>query len=118
MNARLTLHVLGGLLLFLAAAFAIPIVTALIYTDPAGYAFAWSALATAAVGGVLFLKCRSEDDLGIREGFAIVTFGWLLFGIFGALPYLVSGAIPSPIVAFFESVSGFTTTGSTILTDI
>ena len=54
----------------------------------------------------------------MREGFAIVTFGWTFFALFGALPFVFSGAIPSYLNAFFETMSGFTTTGSTILTDI
>lgn len=54
----------------------------------------------------------------MREGFAVVTFGWLTFAVFGALPYLLSGAISSPLDALFETMSGFTTTGSTILADI
>ncbi|MEZ4683816.1 MAG: potassium transporter TrkG [Caldilineaceae bacterium] len=53
-----------------------------------------------------------------REGFAIVTFGWLGFSLFGCLPYLFSGTIPSFTDAFFETISGFTTTGATILTEI
>ncbi|MDH3809899.1 MAG: TrkH family potassium uptake protein, partial [Desulfuromonadales bacterium] len=56
--------------------------------------------------------------LSVREGFAIVTFGWTFFALFGALPFVFSGAIPSYLNAFFETMSGFTTTGSTILTDI
>ncbi|MDH3545072.1 MAG: TrkH family potassium uptake protein, partial [Desulfuromonadales bacterium] len=59
-----------------------------------------------------------EKDLSVREGFAIVTFGWTFFALFGALPFVFSGAIPSYLNAFFETMSGFTTTGSTILTDI
>ena len=54
----------------------------------------------------------------MREGFAVVTFGWTFFALFGALPFVFSGAIPSYLNAFFETMSGFTTTGSTILTDI
>ncbi len=57
-------------------------------------------------------------ELGKREGYLIVTFGWIAMTIFGALPFIFYGAIPSYTDAFFETMSGFTTTGATILNDI
>lgn len=59
-----------------------------------------------------------KKDVSAREGFAIVTFAWLATGMFGSLPYLFTGSIPHVIPAFFESLSGFTTTGATVLSDI
>ena len=58
------------------------------------------------------------DELGIREAFAVVCFSWVIAGAIGALPYSLSGALPSYTDAFFETISGFTTTGATVLTDI
>ncbi len=118
MNAVLVLRILGILLLFLAAALLAPIPFALYYNDGAWWSFALSALICAAVGGGLFKKFESKKEFGVREGFAIVTFGWGAFALFGALPYLLSGAIPSVVDALFETMSGFTTTGATILVDI
>ena len=118
MNVALTLRVLGALLLFLAAALLIPLGCALICSDGTAGAFLLSAVICAVIGGALFGTSRSGLDLSIREGFAIVTFGWLAFALFGALPYVLAGGIPSYVDAFFEAMSGFTTTGSTILTDI
>jgi len=118
MNFILTLRILGALLLFLAAALLVPVPCALIFADGTATAFIYSAIICAGIGGGLFVKCRSERDLSIREGFAVVTFGWVAFALFGALPYVLSGGIPSCVDAFFETMSGFTTTGSTILTDI
>lgn len=118
MNIALTLRVLGALLLFLAAALLIPLGCALICHDGTAGAFLLSAAICAAVGGGLFGTSRSGLDLSIREGFAIVTFGWLTFALFGALPYVISGGIPGYVDAFFEAMSGFTTTGASILTDI
>jgi trk system potassium uptake protein TrkH len=69
-------------------------------------------------GFVGFKASRFDKDLRPKEGFAIVTFGWLSFAVFGSLPFLLSGAIPSFTNAFFETMSGFTTTGATILEDI
>lgn len=66
---------------------------------------------------VIFRKNRNQA-LRQREGFALVTFGWLLAAILGTLPYIWSGMIPDFISAFFESMSGFTTTGGTVLTDV
>ena len=118
MNIQLTLRILGALLLFLAAALLFPIPFALYFHDGAATAFLWSAGISFLVGLTLFRLCRSERDLSIREGFAIVSFGWLFYAIFGALPFILSGAIPSPLDAMFETMSGFTTTGASILTEV
>ena len=72
-----------------------------------------------AAGFVLYRSTRKlTRELRVRDGFAVVTFGWLLFSLFGSLPFLLSGAIPDFTNAFFETVSGFTTTGATDLADI
>jgi trk system potassium uptake protein TrkH len=116
MNINLTLRILGALLLFLAIALLFPVPFSWIYGDGASGAFILSAIISAGCGGILFSQFNSEKDLSVREGFAIVTFGWTFFALFGALPFVFSGAIPSYLNAFFETMSGFTTTGSTILT--
>ncbi len=118
MNIFLTLRILGALLLFLAGALLLPIPFSLFYGDGAMPAFLFSAGVSLLAGAALFTGFRSEKDLSVREGFAIVTFGWTFFALFGALPFIFSGAIPSYLDAFFETMSGFTTTGSTILTNI
>ncbi|MDH3453692.1 MAG: TrkH family potassium uptake protein [Desulfuromonadales bacterium] len=118
MNITLTLRILGALLLFLAIALLLPVPFSWIYGDGAAAAFVLSSIISATCGGLLFSRFRSETDLSVREGFAVVTFGWTLFALFGALPFVFTGAIPSYLDAFFETMSGFTTTGSTILIDI
>jgi trk system potassium uptake protein TrkH len=118
MNMVLTLRILGAMLLFLAAALLVPIPFSLYFSDGAAGAFLLTASITLIAGLALFASCKSRKDLSVREGFAIVTFGWTFYALFGALPFLFSGAIPSPLDAVFETMSGFTTTGSTILTDI
>jgi trk system potassium uptake protein TrkH len=118
MNITLTLRILGALLLFLAIALLFPVPFSWFYGDGAASSFILSSVISAVCGGLLFKLFNSEKDLSIREGFAVVTFGWTLFALFGALPFVLSGAIPSYLDAFFETMSGFTTTGSTILTDI
>ncbi|MBE0501478.1 MAG: TrkH family potassium uptake protein [Desulfuromonadales bacterium] len=116
MNIVLTLRILGALLLFLSAALLLPIPFALYYNDGSTSSFLFAAGITFVVGFLLFKGCRSQRELSLRDGFAIVSFSWLFYALFGALPFYLSGAIPSFIDASFETLSGFTTTGATILT--
>ncbi len=96
----------------------LPILVSLIYAEDDLTSFIISAGITGLTGLVLFFTFRTEHDLRLREGFALVTFAWLSFALFGALPFYLSGYIPSFTDAFFETMSGFTTTGASILTDI
>jgi trk system potassium uptake protein TrkH len=112
------IHVLSFLLIFLAASMLLPVPFSLYYGDPDYVALLMSAGITLLFGFVGFKASRFDKDLRPKEGFAIVTFGWLSFAVFGSLPFLLSGAIPSYTDAFFETMSGFTTTGATILEDI
>jgi trk system potassium uptake protein len=118
MNIQLTLHILGKLLLFLAAALLAPIPFSLYFEDGVWPVFLASSVLTAITGGLLIRFYVSAKEFSVREGFAVVTFGWIFYASFGALPFLIAGAIPSPIDAVFEAMSGFTTTGATILVDI
>jgi len=79
-----------------------------------------SGLLTSAIGLIIWLSTRKVEnrDIGKREGYLIVTLGWISMAAFGAIPFIVYGAIPNISDAFFETMSGFTTTGATILTDI
>lgn len=86
-------------------------------TEAAG-AFALASLVTASSGGLMLLLGRGEGELYRREGILIVVGGWVFASIFGALPYLFTGVLPLPVDALFESASGFTTTGATVLLDI
>ena len=71
------------------------------------------------VGGILFLICRKAGKLfGAREGLVCVSFSWIVLSLLGCLPFFFSGAIPSFVDALFEIVSGFTTTGASILSDV
>ena len=118
MNQTLTLRILGALLICLSGTLLLPLPFSIYYGDGVWSAFLETALICLLIGGLLFRFCKSRKEMSVREGFAIVTFGWSFFALFGALPYLLSGAIPSPVDAVFETMSGFTTTGSTILTKI
>jgi trk system potassium uptake protein TrkH len=76
-----------------------------------------AAVVTAGVGLGLRYTCRKPSSLSLKEGFATVGMSWFIVSLFGALPYLLSGEIPSPTDAVFESTSGFTTTGFSVLVD-
>lgn len=118
MHYRSVLHLQGILLGSLAVAMLLPLPFSFYYQSGDHWALLISAAIAAAVGGAIYYVTDLQRSLRAREGFAIVTFGWIGFSIFGALPYVVHGAIPSFTDAFFETMSGFTTTGATILTDI
>lgn len=120
MNLRPAFRFLGRLLVLLAVAELLPIVPSLAYAEGgAARIFLWTALLTGGSGLALMLAGRgSKGTLYRREGILIVVGGWALASIFGAVPYLWTGTVASPIDALFESASGFTTTGASILSDI
>ena len=106
---------LGRILLVEAGLLALPLLTALLYGESL---MPWLAtmLVLAAIGGALSLRKPERTALYAKDGFAAVALVWLLMSAFGALPFVLSGDIPNYIDAFFETVSGFTTTGASILT--
>jgi trk system potassium uptake protein TrkH len=118
LNIPSVLHVLGFLIFILGVMMVIPLGISLYYNDGTGTGILFAMFTAAAAGGLLFRIFKQERDLGIRDGFLIVGLGWFLMALFGALPYFFSGAISSFTDAFFEAMSGFTTTGATILNDI
>ncbi len=122
MNLRAVFSSLGGFLLVLGLTMAFPLGVALYYGEGDAGALGLALLATCAAGAAFFWTCRRRDGeplvLGHREGFLIVTAGWLLAVVFGSLPYLLYGALTAPVDAFFETMSGFTTTGATVVRNI
>ncbi|MDR0670768.1 MAG: TrkH family potassium uptake protein [Oscillospiraceae bacterium] len=115
MNYLMIFKSLGTLCYMEAAGMLIPLGVALLDGDSDALAFLLSALATAAVGLALSALRPRSTDIYAKDGFAIVGLGWLLISVLGALPFLLSGATPSLVDALFESTSGFTTTGATVL---
>lgn len=118
MNLRHLVHVVSLILLAISLALAVTAVVALGYGDGDVGAFALSALIPAVLGGVGYATTDVGRDLSVREGYAVVTFAWLGIGAAGALPFLFAGVVDSPVSALFESISGFTTTGATVFSDI
>ena len=119
MNVKLLLHVLGAILLVEAAAMVPSLAIAIGYGEGDAMAFVWTILLLNAVGAPMRLFVKAEQtNLRAREGFLAVSLSWVLLSVFGALPFVFSGVIPNFVDALFESVSGFTTTGATIMTQI
>jgi trk/ktr system potassium uptake protein len=117
-NIRSVIKVLGFLLLVTAVCLLLPALVAALYRESDWIHFLTACGIGAILGGSMLLILRDAPDLRVREGFAVVAFGWLCVGLLGALPFWLSGQIPSFTDAAFESISGFTTTGASILTDI
>ncbi len=118
MNYPSIAHVLGTLLLFIAATMLFPLAVALLYGEGDSIAFLISIALTAATGAPVWWGFRKNRDLTIRDGVFIVSFGWILVSSVSALPFIIHGSIPSFTDAFFEMMSGYTTTGASILDDI
>ncbi len=116
MNRRLVLHLLGRLLLLTGAFLTVPLLAAGVFREPLWPYLASIAMASAA--GVWLMAWSRPDSKHIRprDGFLIVGGSWIAISLVGSLPYVLTGAL-GPVDALFESVSGFTTTGSTVVAD-
>ena len=118
-NQKMICRILGFLLFIEGVMLLVCAGVSLFYQESDYIYFVYSTLITVGAGGLLvFLGRKAENKLTRRDGYCIVAFTWILFSAFGMLPFLISGAIPSVADAFFEIVSGFTTTGATILDNI
>ncbi len=118
-NIKLVFKTLGALLVIESVFMFIPTLVSLLYKEPDFMVFCLSTTITLLSGlaGMLIGR-KAEKHVGEREGYLIVAIVWLMFSFFGMMPYYLSGAIPSFTDAYFETISGFTTTGATILNDI
>ncbi|HAL91595.1 MAG TPA: potassium transporter [Verrucomicrobia bacterium] len=117
MNFKPVFHVIAWLLGVVGILMGFCGLVSFLYGEPAQ---AWMALGhsaggTLAVAVVMWLLTRNDQELSRRDGLGVVTFGWLLAGIVGAVPYVLSGTIASPVAALFETVSGLTTTGASVI---
>ena len=109
-------YTLGVLLLSEAGFFLVPILTALCFGEEDTLrAFVITAFICIAIALPFVVKKPTNTELFAKEGFVIVSLSWIVLSAFGALPFVISGAVPNYIDAFFEIVSGFTTTGSSII---
>ncbi|MBC8475108.1 MAG: TrkH family potassium uptake protein, partial [Bacteroidetes bacterium] len=119
LNLKVIAHVVGTLLIINGFLMAMSIPFSIYYNDGATWSFITSALLTFSCGLGLRLSNKQSKDAEIkkRDGYLIVVLGWVSMVIFGSLPYIMSGEISNISNAFFETMSGFTTTGATILGD-
>ena len=102
----------GGLLL-------IPLSVAVIFGESNTYIpFIVAILISLVLGGILKHTRCDNNKIGYKEGYIVVTLGWLIISLIGALPFYIEGTIPFYLDAFFETISGFTTTGVTVIEDI
>jgi len=118
MNLKHVGNVVGLLLVFVSTSMLVTAGVAGIMGDGTAGAFMVSAIITFFFGAGLFALTELHDDISAREGYAIVTLAWAATGIFGALPFILTGVTDGIAPAVFESISGFTTTGATVFTDI
>jgi len=116
LNWNVVARTLGGLLLFLSVALLLPAGVGAFYQEPEAWSFLVSAAIAVSIGGVSWytLGTPGREDVGAREGFAIVALSWIVLSLIGALPFVLGGVLDSYTNAFFETISGFTTTGATI----
>ena len=119
MNYLMIKFVLGWILLFESIFLLLPVGTALFYGETqALVAFAITLAVCALVGGALTIRRPRTRELSARDGFVVVAFSWIIMALFGSMPFMLSGVTESFIDALFETVSGFTTTGATIFSDV
>ena len=117
MNNRMIAYIIGRILLTEAALLVLPLLVTVLYGE-SPVPFLIPILLLALCGGAMGWKKPKSTALYARDGLAVVALAWICMSLFGALPFVLSGDIPNYVDAFFETVSGFTTTGSSILTEI
>jgi trk system potassium uptake protein TrkH len=118
MNKSIILHIIGWILTVEAAFMLLPSIVALIYGETSGYSFLICIFISLVIGIPLVIYKPKNKLFFPKEGLVSVALGWIILSIMGALPFYISGAIPSYVDALFEVISGFTTTGSSILSDV
>ncbi|MBQ9914700.1 MAG: TrkH family potassium uptake protein, partial [Clostridia bacterium] len=118
MNYKMVAYILGRVMIIMALLMCLPFLIAILQKEQTVTGFMVAVAGLLVTGGMVSLKRPKNTELYAKEGLIIVALSWIITSLFGALPFHLSGEIPSYLDAFFETVSGFTTTGATILTDI
>ncbi len=117
MNLRLDFQILAGLVVLLGLFQVVPVAAALVFGESVA-PYVLSGLIAILIGSPVWSLCRTKDRrIRPRDGFLVVALAWILASLFGAVPYVIVGAL-GPVDAIFESTAGFSTTGSTVFTDI
>ena len=119
LNYKIIFHFLGLLLLFNGGFMLLSALVSLLYKDGVTFLLSLSGVFTLIAGLLAMVFTRHhKKEMNKREGYIVVSFGWIIMALSGTLPYVLTGSIPSFTNAFFETMSGFTTTGASILNDI
>ena len=119
LNYKIIFHFFGLLLLCNGGFMLLASLMSYIYKDGVSFEILLSGITVMTIGVLCMLLTKNHDkEMNKREGYLVVTFGWIVMTLSGTMPYLFTGAIPDFTNAFFETISGYTTTGSTILSDI
>ena len=119
LNYKIIFHFLGLLILFNGGFMLLSTFISLVYEDGVTLELSFASIVTIVSGGLVMLFTRNHTkEMNKREGYIVVAFGWIIMTLSGTLPYLFTESIPSFTNAFFETMSGYTTTGATILNDI
>ncbi|MBQ8280421.1 MAG: TrkH family potassium uptake protein [Roseburia sp.] len=118
MNYSVILYILGCVLKFESAFLLVPALVGLIYREKEAYVYIFVAVLCFIIGALLSHKKPANKNLFIKEGFVTVAASWVVMSLFGAIPFVLTGDIPNYVDALFETISGFTTTGSSILKDV
>lgn len=119
MNRRMVLSTIGKILKIESILLLLPLIVSVIYKENSIFSFLITSAVTFILGTLATLIAKPRTDvIYAREGFIIVSLAWLFMSLFGALPFVISGEIPSFVDAFFETISGFTTTGASILNNV
>ena len=118
MNFGFIIYIIGWLLNVQGGFLLVPCIVAMIYGEKSGFAFFVSAIISFILGIICTRKKPQNRSFYAKEGFITVALGWIVFSISGALPFIISGEIPDVFNALFETISGYTTTGATILSDV
>ena len=118
MNYSIIVYIIGNILKLMSVFMVLPGVTAIIYREKAGFAFLITMAVCLLIGLPLTRKKPTKKAFYTKEGFVTVALSWIILSIAGSLPFLFSGSIAHPIDALFKTVSGFTTTGASILSSV
>jgi len=118
MNMKSVSYILGWILNIEAVLMSLPLITAVIYRESQGFAFAAVMALCALVGFLLTNKRPKNPSFYAKEGFVTTALSWVVMSVFGCLPFYLTGEIPRFVDALFETISGFTTTGASILSDV
>lgn len=118
MNFSIVKRIIGYVLVFVAVLMVLPCIVAVIYQEREGWSFVITAALCLLLGFLIMRKKPENRVFYVKEGFVAVALSWIIMSVMGSLPFLITGTIANPIDAMFETVSGFTTTGSSVLSDV